>query len=305
MKTLLQGRFPGERPSTWLPSATRAGIWELRHLSARPRLHLVTSSRANTLESARPEVIFFDVGDTLIRAHPSWAAVYRQGLLEVGIDVSEKELERALLEETQADPWWLSEEPFEPTEENSYARIVEFDAAVLRRVGHADLNDDAFRRIEEAFARQSAWYVFPDVMPALDALRAAGFRMGVISNFVWGGPELFHALELAGHFDSLTVSARVGFQKPNEGIFKHALDSLGVTPDRALHIGDSYRADVVGARRMGIEAVLIERGDADIARVRDKHEDPGLTVVNDLYGLLDLLGIERPTATPQPAAATA
>lgn len=253
----------------------------------------------------RPEAIFFDVGDTLIRAHPSWAAVYQQGLLEVGIDVSEKDLERALLEETQADPWWLSEEPFEATEENSYARIVEFDRAVLRRAGHSDLNDDAFRRIEDAFARQSAWYVFPDVMPALDALRAAGFRMGVISNFVWGGPELIHALDLAQHFDSLTVSARVGFQKPHQGIFQHALDALDAAPERAWHIGDSYKADVVGARRMGISPVLIDRNETDPARVRDKHEDPDLTVVSDLYGLLDLLGVVRPISAPEPAPAPA
>lgn len=253
----------------------------------------------------RPEAIFFDVGDTLIRAHPSWAAVYREGLLEFGVDVSEKDLERALLEETKSDPWWLSEEPFEATEENSYARIVEFDSAVLRRVGHGDLNDDAFRRIEDAFARRSAWYVFPDVMPALDALRAAGFRMGVISNFVWGGPELIHLLDLAMHFDSLTVSARVGFQKPHQGIFQHALESLSVAPERAVHIGDSYRADVEGARRMGIKPVLIDRGGGDLARVRDEHDDPDLNVVADLYGLLDLLDVRRPTMTPEPATATA
>ena len=253
----------------------------------------------------RPEVIFFDVGDTLIRAHPSWAAVYREGLLEVGIDVSEEDLERALLEETKADPWWLSEEPFEATEENSYARIVEFDSAVLRRVGHSDLNDDAFRRIEDAFARGSAWHVFPDVLPALDALRAAGIRMGVISNFVWGGVELIHDLELAQHFDALTVSARVGFQKPHEGIFKHALGALHVTPGRAMHVGDSYRADVIGARRMGIPPVLIDRHGGDPARLRDEHEDPDLIVVRDLYELLDLLAVERPTMTPEPATATA
>ena len=267
---------------------------------------LASVSQSDSVQALqRPEVVFFDVGDTLIRAHPSWAAVYREGLLEVGIDVSEKDLERALLEETQADPWWLSEEPFEATEENSYARIVEFDSAVLRRVGHGDLHDDAFRRIEDAFARQSAWYVFPDVMPALDALRAAGFRMGVISNFVWGGPELIHALDLAQHFDSLTVSARVGFQKPHQGIFQHALDSLGVEPERAWHIGDSYKADIVGARRMGITAVLVDRTDGDPALVRDKHEDPDLPVVRDLYGLLDHLGVARPTLTPEPATSPA
>ena len=254
---------------------------------------------------ARPEVIFFDVGDTLIRAHPSWAGVYCEGLAEFGIDASEKDLERALLEETKAGAWWLTEDPFEPTEENSYARIKQFDLAVLARVGLTDVGDEAIRRIEAAFSRRSAWYVYPDVMPALDALRDAGFRMGVISNFVWGGAELIHDLELARHFDSLTISARVGFQKPHKGIFQHALDSLGVAPDRALHIGDSYRADVMGARRMGIDAMLIDRNGSDPARARDEHQDPGLTVVADLYGLLDLLHVDRPTAAPEPATATA
>ncbi len=245
----------------------------------------------------RPETIFFDVGDTLIRAHPSWAAVYREGLLEFGIDVAETDLEHALLEEIKTDPWWLSEEPFEATPENSYARIVGFDSAVLRRVGHGDLHDDAFRRIEDAFARRSAWHVFPDVVPALEVLRSAGIRMGVISNFVWGGTELIHDLELATHFESLTISARVGFQKPHPGIFGHALDSLGAKPQSSWHIGDSYRADIFGARRAGMTAVLIDRSGNDPARVREEREDPDLLVVHDLYGLLELLQLERPAAT--------
>lgn len=242
----------------------------------------------------RPETIFFDVGDTLIRADPSWAAVYREGLLEFGIDVSEAELERALLEETQADPWWLSEDPFDATPENSYARIVEFDSAVLRRVGHSELHDDAFRRIEDAFARRSAWHVFPDVVPSLVVVRDAGIRMGVISNFVWGGVELIHDLELASHFESLTISARVGFQKPHEGIFRHALNSLDAKPETSWHIGDSYRADIFGGRRAGLTAVMIERGGTDPVRLRQERDDPDLLVIHDLYELLDLLGLERP-----------
>jgi hypothetical protein len=65
----------------------------------------------------RPEVLFLDVGDTLIRAHPSWAGVYRQGLLEAGLDIAEKDLERALLHETQSGGWWLDDTPFEPSPE--------------------------------------------------------------------------------------------------------------------------------------------------------------------------------------------
>jgi len=244
----------------------------------------------------RPEVLFLDVGDTLIRAHPSWAAVYRQGLLEVGIDVPEKDLERALLHETQIGGWWLTEEPFEASEAASFTRVVEFDTAVLARLGHDNLAEDAFRRIEQAFARRSAWYVFPDVMPALDALRAASVRLCVISNFVWGAPELIHDLELASHFEHLVISARIGFQKPNPGIFRHALEVMSVEPQRALHVGDSYKADIQGAGRLGIDAVLIARQDADLAhlKLRGEHDDPDTPVIGDLYELLDLLAIERP-----------
>jgi putative hydrolase of the HAD superfamily len=245
-----------------------------------------------------PEVLYLDVGDTLIRAHPSWAGVYRHGLLEAGIDVSEDDLERALLAETQAGGWWLVEDPFEPTEENSWQRIVEFDSAVLARVGHRALPHDVFRRIEDAFARRSAWHVFPDVMPALDTLREAGVRMCVISNFVWGGPELIHDLELASHFEALVISARVGYQKPNQGIFEHALQQMHVEPARALHVGDSYKADVLGARRVGIHAVLIDRTGRDPARVREEHDEADLPVVTDLFELLDLLGLERPRLSP-------
>src|SRR5947207_970277 len=99
----------------------------------------------------RPDVLFLDVGDTLIRAHPSWAAIYRQALAESGISApTEEALERALLEETKAGAWWNIEDPFEPTEANSFARITAFDAAVLARLGHTDLPEQTFRAIEEA-----------------------------------------------------------------------------------------------------------------------------------------------------------
>jgi putative hydrolase of the HAD superfamily len=248
----------------------------------------------------RPEVVFLDVGDTLIRAHPSWAAVYSLGLADVGIAVDESDVERALLEETKTG-WWLRDDPFEPTEEVSYERIKAFDSAVLARVGHADLPDTVFRSIEAAFGRRSAWYVYPDVLPSIKALSAAGVRLGVISNFVWGGPELIHDLELAQHLESLTISARIGFQKPNRAIFEHALAQMRVDPAHAMHIGDSYKADVTGARQVGMTAVLIDRYGADPARLREEHGDPDLIVITDLLELLDLFAIERPAAVTAPA----
>jgi putative hydrolase of the HAD superfamily len=135
-------------------------------------------------------------------------------------------------------------------------------------------------------------------MPSLDTLVLAGVRLCVISNFVWGGTELLHDLELARHFEGLVISARVGFQKPHRGIFEKALEMMHADPSRSMHVGDSYNADVKGARRVGIEPVLMDRSGADPARVREERDEPDLPVVTDLFELLDLLELERPALSP-------
>jgi len=241
----------------------------------------------------RPEVVFLDLGDTLMRAHPSWAGVYHAVLSEHGIDVHHDDLAAALKKAT-IETGVFGEAQFEASPETSYQRIKQFDARALAELGHHDLPDTFFRAIETAFMQRSAWFVFPDVMPAINLLRAAGVRLGVISNWTWGAPELLHDFDLARHFEGLVISSRVGYQKPHPGIFRHALDELHVDAQRAIHVGDSYSADVTGARRVGITPVLIDRHLSDAARIREERGDPGLPIISELYELLDLLGIAHP-----------
>lgn len=242
----------------------------------------------------RPELIFFDVGDTLLRAEPSWTDVYLKACGTFGMPVGREQLERALREAAQGG-LWEDQESFEATEDASYARLKALDRRVLAALGHPDPPEDFYRALERAFAAREAWHVFPDVLPALDLLRAAGIRRAVISNWAWGAPELLHELDLAACFEALIVSARVGYQKPNAGIFRHALEVTGVAPERAVHIGDSYRADVVGAASVGIRPVLIARGEQEAERERLRSQDPdtiGVPVVRDLPGLLELIDLE-------------
>ena len=92
---------------------------------------------------------------------------------------------------------------------------------------------------------------------ALDRLRAAGLRLGVVSN---SDGRVVQALEAAGLSDSFDVvidSGVVGIEKPDPRIFQAALDALGVAPQEALYVGDLFEVDVVGARAAGIEAVLL------------------------------------------------
>jgi putative hydrolase of the HAD superfamily len=244
----------------------------------------------------RPELIFFDLGDTLVRPEPSGAEIYAGVCRAFGRDVDPDELAAAF-----ASASWDPGLTFEPTEEASFERIKAFDMTVLGKLGIRDLPDEFFRAVGDAFARREAWFVFPDVVPTLDALEASGIRRAVISNWVWNAPALVHDLGLAARFETLVISARVGFQKPAREIFQHALDATGVRAERALHVGDSYDADVVGARTVGIKPVLIDRSFGDAVRrdgpraFADMPAGEEGPVVHDLYELLDLVAVPRPS----------
>jgi putative hydrolase of the HAD superfamily len=244
-----------------------------------------------------PSVVLIDVGDTMAKAHPSWLDVYSAVFDRYGIETTQGAFEQAFHAAWSA---WKHEGPFEATEEASFRRLAELDQLVFGRLGYPDLPESFFRDIDQAFRQRSAFYVFPDVIPALDAMQAAGLRLGVVSNWGWYAPELLQALELARHFEVLSISARVGFQKPHAAIFEHALDLLDISPEQAIHVGDDPEADVLGARRVGIEPVLIDRRGRIDTPVGVGAETGAVTVIGDFGGLLDLLGIERPPALAGP-----
>ena len=89
---------------------------------------------------------------------------------------------------------------------------------------------------------------------------ASRFQLGVISN---GLPDVqYKKLETLGirHlFHCIVLSEELGVEKPNPGIFLHAISLVGATPEVSLYIGDSYQADVVGAKKAGMKACWLNR----------------------------------------------
>jgi putative hydrolase of the HAD superfamily len=136
------------------------------------------------------------------------------------------------------------------------------------------------------FLLVSSWHVFPDAVPALEALRARGLAIGAVSNWIWQLPELLHSLELVSHFDFVAASARVGFEKPHAGIFQHALQQAGVRPREALHVGDHIDADVQGAQAVGISPVLIDRRER-YTEVDVPQGVPLIRSLSELVGIVD------------------
>jgi putative hydrolase of the HAD superfamily len=108
----------------------------------------------------------------------------------------------------------------------------------------------------------------PATRDALDRLRAAGLRLGVVSNSDGRVEEALEAAGLRDRFDVVLDSALVGVEKPDPAIFRAALAALGVAPAEALYVGDLYEVDVVGARAAGMQAALLATGEAPGADCR-------------------------------------
>ena len=92
-------------------------------------------------------------------------------------------------------------------------------------------------------------------------------RIGIVSNNLL--EEQTEKLQYCGldrFIDALVVSEEAGISKPDPAIFQLALDRLGVPADEAVMVGDSWAADIVGARRAGIRADLVQPAAAAEAR---------------------------------------
>lgn len=104
---------------------------------------------------------------------------------------------------------------------------------------------------------------FADVPPAVEALAAAGLRLGVVSN----NPKRAHSLEaemrrqrIPDVFAVIVTSWTCGWRKPHHIPFQTALAALGLDPHEAMYVGDSYGNDIAPALALGMTTVLRRGG---------------------------------------------
>jgi len=100
--------------------------------------------------------------------------------------------------------------------------------------------------------------LYSDALPTLEWLRGRGYRLGAVTNRGYSGPR-FHEemrdLGLTDLFEATVISCDVGYMKPHPRIFNYALKRMGVEAEDTVMVGDSLRADVEGAKTLGMIAV--------------------------------------------------
>jgi len=238
----------------------------------------------------RYRTVLFDAGGVLVS--PNWerasAALARQGVrVAPGVLAS-------------AEPCVKQQLDVAPTVRttNDAQRGYLFFDLVLKRVGiDANASTDAALAELKAFNdTEGTWdVVAPDAVDTLMRLRTAGCAIAVVSNTNGTLRRMFRRVGLDPYLDVLVDSTEEGVEKPNARLFEIALERTGGSRNAAIHCGDLYHVDVVGARAAGLPAVLLDPtglyAHADCPRV------PSLTAFADgvLGGRFEYLAGDLPT----------
>lgn len=225
------------------------------------------------------QVVFFDFGGTLAtdaglptRPAQVWAKV-AQELRLPGIDEASAERAMAVVE-----PVW-GPKIYEYLGRNAeYWHL--YQGAVMDQLQVAGSRERYERGLDSIFNDPSRLRLFPEVRSTFQELRDRGFRLGVISNHHERLLDQLRYFEVLPFLDTIVFSQEAGAEKPDARPFLLALKRADCAPAEALHVGDSFEADCVGATRVGIRGVWLNRTGA-----------PAPAPCEEVAGLHDLLSL--------------
>ena len=180
--------------------------------------------------------------------------------------------------------------------------FIDYTRAIIGHMGgHGPGADLAARDIYDEWAACHHFFLYDDVEPALRSLAEAGLKIGLISNTQRPLDEFAAHFALDHIFSAAISSAELGYLKPHPAIFEAALAAVGEPPASAVMVGDSVKADIEGARQVGMRAVLVRRTGAGLSSPLEHALGPGYEDVPVIASLAELPALLLAGRQVQPA----
>lgn len=120
----------------------------------------------------------------------------------------------------------------------------------------------------------------PDLLKEL----SPRYKLGLVTNFAYH-PAVYRILgrfDLTMYFEAVVVSGEVGWKKPSRYIFEAALSKLSASPEEAVFVGDEYETDILGAKKIGMRAILLDRENTN-----GEEADVSITSLKELPSALE------------------
>ncbi|QGA54112.1 HAD-IA family hydrolase [Sulfolobus sp. E5-1-F] len=185
--------------------------------------------------------IFLDFGNTLVGFKPAFYEKLQTILKEHGYDFETKRVFRAYVKAMAI---------------NNYSQPTDIKEFLYNL--NIPPNDKLINDIKSSDIRDGEAFVYDDVIEFLETIKSINMKLILVSNSSPRTKKLLEELGLVKYFDHLVLSHEIGIVKPNPKIFAIAISKGGYP---ALHIGDIYEIDYVGAKRSYVDAILLDRYD--------------------------------------------
>ncbi len=139
--------------------------------------------------------------------------------------------------------------------------VVRGGFAALAEAGHLVLPRDLGIRLADRFTvyREEQMFVFPGAHDAIDALKALGVKLALVTNGAAIDQRAkIERFALTHRFDHIQIEGEHGFGKPEERAYLHAMQALGVTARETWMVGDNLEWEVEAPQRLGIYAIWLD-----------------------------------------------
>jgi HAD superfamily hydrolase (TIGR01549 family) len=226
------------------------------------------------------KAIFFDWFNTLAHYYPPREELQSQALKELGFNISPKALSYGLY---LGDKHMYEENARLPVRQRSREEqtmlYTSFQRIILKEAGINTTDDVVSKLLSRMFELNASlkFVLFDDVGATLKTLKQKKLTLGLLTNLQTEVNSMCRELGIADYLDFTVTSAEAGADKPQPPIFLNALELAKVKANEAIHVGDQYQNDVLGARGVGISPILLDRTDyyaeiTDCPRIRSLTE---------------------------------
>ena len=210
-----------------------------------------------------PRAILIDMDDTILSAYSkpdiAWRVVVEEFAAELG-PLAPQQVAAAIAVSARTF-WQNAEAHWRLKLDEARHEVVRNGFSALAANGGAPLSNEFAVRLADRFTayRDEQMFLFPGVHEALEAFRASGVKLALITNGA-AGPQRrkIERFTLAERFDHIQIEGEHGFGKPDERAYHHAMSVLGVTPADTWMVGDNLEWEVETPQRLGIYAIWMD-----------------------------------------------
>lgn len=204
------------------------------------------------------KAIGFDVGHTLIKYdNPlNWSSLYRPALEKAVKGCNLKLTESRIISAIDILTKYNTRINYREVEVISDQIFTEILHSWNSSTKHMDTIKEGFYTFFQINSTP-----FPETIDALNKMKHAGIKTGILTDVAYGMDNKFSLLEItviSKLIDITFTSVDVGYRKPNSAGYIKLLDFFDVAPDEMLYVGDEEK-DIVGANNLGILSVLVNR----------------------------------------------